>query len=158
MYAISASALLSAWEGGLRCSPNRRAQYLIDELLPNQSSDSTRIQSLGERNATLISLHRFLFGPELKGLAHCPNCERQLEFTSETPDVTSWITRTASPQQHELEVGNRRILYRFLNWTDLEAISGVEEASSARLILAARCVLEECSIQGDAGSAVLEEG
>ena len=157
MRTISASALLSAWEHGLQCSPNRRAQCLIDELLPNQVSDSTGTQSLGERNAALLSLHRSLFGRELKGLARCPMCEKQLEFASETPDVTSWGGRTAFSQQRELEVGNRRIRYRLLNWTDLEAISGMEEASSARQALAARCVLKQSTLPGDGDSTVPEE-
>lgn len=86
MRALSASELLGTWEQGLSRPPFQRALTLLAAACP-ETADTLAEFSLGQRDACLLTLREWTFGPQLVSLAVCPNCGERLELTFDVADL-----------------------------------------------------------------------
>ena len=141
----SASELLAVWEQGLAQPPAQRALALLAAACPDATPGALAELSIGQRDARLLALREWLFGPHVASLASCPGCGERLELGFDVADI-----RTPSPAQGEggegvtplsLTVDGYEVRFRLPNSLDLLALAGQEEGAAARRLLLDRCVL-----------------
>lgn len=80
MRALSATELLAVWERGLALSSVERALVLLGAACAEWSSAELARLSVGRRDALLLTLREWTFGPHLTSLADCPGCGERLEL------------------------------------------------------------------------------
>ncbi len=144
MRSLSVSELLAVWECGWTARPFERALALLSAATPERSPAALARVSLGCRDASLLRLREWLFGPELALLVSCPQCGQVLEVALPAASLRS------SPDDNLDEAAAREIgvlasdyevRCRPPNTEDLAACVGLDiPASRARLF--ARCVVE----------------
>jgi len=88
----------------------------------------------------LLYIRMQTFGPQLKSITECTNCNEKLEFEANTTE----LLETANDEQKEYDnnwkFNGYEIRFRLLNSQDLAAIAHCNDISSARKILIQRCI------------------
>jgi hypothetical protein len=143
MQGLSAAELLGVWELGLAQSPLQRALTLLAAAAPDIPPEALSNLSIGERDARLLTLREWTFGPQLNGLTTCPGCNERLELTFEVSDVRARTeSSTAEPGDAlSLCVADYEASFRLPNSLDLAAISVSQGIAASREFLFQRCVL-----------------
>src|SRR5688500_12576868 len=80
MHSLSASDLLKIWEAGSGRRPVEQALIMLHAALPNTTTDDLEKLTIGQRDALLLHLRGQTFGPQLQGVADCPQCHERLEL------------------------------------------------------------------------------
>jgi len=141
MQSISASRLLDIWERGSSDGPIQRAIFLLVAAFPEKSPMELAELCIGERDALLLAMREFIFGPVLNGSAVCPKCRERIEFDFDIESIKGHSSLKSS-EDLSGEYGEYRVRFRLPNTLDLEAISVHQEIKSARYQLLKRCLLE----------------
>jgi hypothetical protein len=145
MRALSTLELLSVWERGLAQPAAQRVLTLLAAACPDTAPDALAKLSIGQRDARLLTLREWTFGPRLASLTTCPGCGERLELTFNVTDI-----RLPSPSQGEggegveplsLSVADYEVRFRLPNSLDLAAIAGHEDVAPTRHLLLDRCLL-----------------
>jgi len=136
--AVSANAVLWAWETGQRRHPVDQALLLLQLAAPEQAWSDLAALSVGQRNSLLLQLREQLLGATLRCRVACPRCGVGLEFTLETVDLQS--RQTEELASREIVVAGVRIALRAPNSLDLAAVVGAPDLAAARMLLLQRCV------------------
>jgi hypothetical protein len=139
MRALSASELLDAWEQGLAQPPARRALTLLAAACPDTPADTLTELSVGQRDACLLTLREWTFGPQLAGLATCPGCGERLELSFGVADVR--VNSETAAETLSLAVDGYQVRFRLPNSLDLATVAGHEDITAARQALLTQCVL-----------------
>ena len=87
MRALATAELLETWERGLELSPPQRALAILGASTPNSGPEALGRLSVGERDACLLTLREWTFGPRLAGTAQCLQCGEAVEFVFHVADV-----------------------------------------------------------------------
>jgi hypothetical protein len=140
MYALSASALLEAWERGLGQQPIERALTLLAAASPDTPTDALARLSIGQRDAHLLSLREWLFGPALVSLVNCPNCGDRLELNFNVADIRVPLDGQP-PASMSLSVAGYQVQFRHPDSLDLSAVARDQDVSNGRRLLLERCLL-----------------
>jgi len=137
---LAASELLGIWEQNGDASPAARALALLGASCP-EDADELPALSVGARDSRLLALRELLFGTTLSVVATCPACREQLELSLRTDELR---VAAAEPTDEPfiVEPPGWRVRARLVNAGDLLAIANLTDASAARRLLLARCVLE----------------
>src|ERR1700730_3753991 len=130
MRALSASELLKVWERGLRDGPIRRALELLLAACPETGVAELERLSIGQRDALLLQLREWTFGPELTGTWACRQCREQIELTFDTDDLPAAEPSAATM----VEIDGYELQLRPLNSRDVAEASD-QDLSRARLRL-----------------------
>lgn len=147
MRAPSAAALLDVWEVGYNQPPPHQALLLLMAAEPETAPEHLANLSVGRRDAALLTLREWLFGPRLSGLATCPACHEQLEMEFDVADLRVGPGAEESSKRMELPVavGKRTFWFRVPNSIDLisvlETVQGDDEIERGRRDLLKRCLL-----------------
>lgn len=150
MRALSASELLAVWEQGLIQQPTQQALTLLAVACAGTPPEALAELSIGQRDARLLTLREWTFGPQLVSLATCPNCGERLELTFDVADLRAptstpaFYSQEANQDEVEalsLSVADYQVCFRLPNSLDLIAIAGYEDATASRRLLLARCLL-----------------
>ena len=143
MRALSASELLDIRERGLTQQPIQRALTLLAAACPETPPDALAKLSIGQRDAHLLTLREWVFGPQLVGLATCPGCGERLELTFNITDirVAPGPDPAESTEELSLNVAGYEIHFRLPNSLDLAAVAGSEQVAESRGRLLQRCLL-----------------
>ncbi len=143
MPSLTAAELLDVWERGQGQPPAQKALWLLAAAGPGVAPADFLRLPIGQRDAALLTLREWLFGPVLECVAACPQCGEQLELNFSTTDV-----RCESPPEQELNVAlaEQTLRLRLPNSADLLAIAACADSHTAQQMLMARCV-----INGDDG-------
>jgi hypothetical protein len=96
--------------------------------------------SIGQRDALLLRLREWTFGPQFISLATCPGCGERLELTFDATGLRAPAEVEATPEL-ELSVADYAMRFRLLNSLDLIALGG-EDLTTARRLLLKRCLLQ----------------
>lgn len=140
MHALSAPELLEAWEGGLGQLPLQRALTLLAAACSDTPLEVLEHLSLGQRDARLLMLREWTFGPQLVSLAMCPGCQERLELTFNVADLR--VVPAAEPGETlSLNVGGYAMRFRLPNSQDLAMIAHRSDGATTRQILLGRCLL-----------------
>lgn len=145
MRTLNAAELLAVWERGLHQPLIRRILGLLGAACPESSEDVLAALSLGRRDARLLQLREWLFGPELTLVVSCPACSGQLESTFNIADIRCEprceIDQVGSNTQ-TLDIDGYRLTFRVPASRDLLALDSFTGEMSARQVLLARCILD----------------
>ncbi|PYX00263.1 MAG: phage baseplate protein [Acidobacteria bacterium] len=144
MRPLSVSELLAVWERGWSARPFERALALLSAATPECSPATLAGVSLGRRDASLLQLREWVFGPDLALVATCPHCGQSLEMAVPAGSLRSspsYRSDAAAGREIEVAAGDHEIRCRPPNSEDLLACVGLESAAR-RGRLFERCVLE----------------
>ena len=150
MRALSASQLLGVWERERTAPLFQRALTLLAAASPETPSDVLARLSIGQRDARLLTLRGWIFGPQLVGQIMCPRCGKALELTFGVEDIRAAPTSSPSPYQGEggkevealsLRVADYEVRFRLPNSLDLAIVAGCEDVAVTRKLLIERCLL-----------------
>jgi hypothetical protein len=140
MRALSVFELLRVWERGLTQTPAQRALTLLAAACPDTQPDALARLSVGQRDARLLTLREWTFGPQLVSLAACPACGERLELTFDVAEIR--VASEVEPVEAlSLSLDDHEVRFRLPNSLDLAAIAGHEDAVEARRLLLERCLL-----------------
>jgi hypothetical protein len=140
MEGLTAADVLNVWEHGRHQSPEQRAILLLAASQPEQSSAQVAALSIGRRDAQLLSLREWTFGPHASCLADCPQCALRVQI-----DLTLDDLRVPMPDPAEswaITVGEAEVRYRLPTSLDLIAVARLGEVGAIRNALLERCLAE----------------
>jgi hypothetical protein len=137
----------------MQSSP-RRAAALLRAAWPDASEDDVLKWSIGLRDARLLTLRRWLFGPDLAVVASCPSCGEPVESNFRVdevllaPEGQSLASRGGT---HVIERQGYTVTFHAPRSSDLLALTEAPIGSklTAREQLLAHCVID---VRGDNGA------
>ena len=132
--------LLDTWEAGLAAREQHRTLLLHALARPGAALDRLRAVPVGERDADLCGLRRYLFGDELALRVACRACGAELEFALAARDLVAAAPSIDGAAVHELTDGEWAVRFRLPTVADLDAASEAGP-DAARRVLLARCVV-----------------
>jgi hypothetical protein len=138
MRSLTAAEILRAWERGLTQSPNQRALELLSQVYPQASSDWLSGLSIGRRDAELLALREYTFGPEMAAVAVCPQCGGRLDINLNAAEMRS-VCASEPEDTVALTVAGYELQFRLPNSEDLEALNR-NEVDGGRKQLLDRCL------------------
>ena len=141
MRPLSAQELLDAWERGVGESPVRRALVLLAAACPGVAPEDLARESVGRRDARLLTLREWTFGPRLVSVASCPVCAERLETAFDVADIRVGSFEEGPQEPLALTVGGAELTFRLPDSTDLAALSSTASVDGARRRLLDRCLL-----------------
>jgi len=140
MHTPSAAELLDVWERGLAQPLIERALGLLAVAYLETARESIAHWSIGQRDAGLLRLREALIGPQLTGLATCPQCGDQLELAFNVSDILAQPAEGA--ESYALDIAGYAVQFRLPDSTDVTAIAAETDLRPARQQLFCRCVLQ----------------
>ncbi len=137
--------LLNVWERALEQDSFDRTLTLLSICGVSEPDELT----VGEADRCLLNLREVIFGPEIRGVARCPQCGNALELSVNASSVLSEKTDTAA----ELGVGELGYDARFRipRLKDLKALQAEEPEQWQRVLL--RQCLSSLTCEGRAVAA-----
>jgi hypothetical protein len=148
MRALSSEELLQAWEQGLNLSGAERALILLGAAGRDSPEEDPAQYSVGERDARLLTLREWTFGPEVSAVTQCPKCSDALELNFRVGDLRArGAERTPMPARPPaplaLEDGDYSVKFRLPNSHDLRALQSASDVAVKRdERILQRCLLE----------------
>ena len=140
MRPLSAQQLLHVWEDGHGQLPVTRALLLLACACPDESWDALAALPLGRRDARLLTLREWAFGPQVCCLARCPACGERLELTFPVEAVRVEAALLASTDLG-LEMDGYEVAFRLPDSTDMAALHDRGDGTAIRRHLLTRCLL-----------------
>jgi hypothetical protein len=125
MRVFSAQELLDAWERGLAEPPVRRALILVAAACPEATFEDLARESVGRRDARLLTLREWTFGPRLVSLASCPACGERLETAFDVADIRT--PEGGAEEPLALTTGGYELTFRLPNSLDVSAMAMTTE-------------------------------
>jgi len=141
MRALSTSELLRVWEQGHGEPPYCRALLLLSAAYPEQSPDALAKISIGGRDARLLTLREWTFGPRLTGVTACPACSERLEIKMNVDDLRT-TAHEATCEEFNLELDGYHVDFRLPSTVDLKEAYACENSESMRMAIIQRCILK----------------
>jgi len=136
MRPLTAAELMDHWETGLQQSLLERSLGLLATACAIDSNQAAAL-SIGERDARLLQLREWLFGPRLLNMAYCPHCAEQVEWEATVQQLRlQAYALSTNMDPRLLETSGYTIRYRLPNTLDICA------AHTNAAALLQRCILE----------------
>lgn len=149
MRVLSASELLDIWEEGQAHQPIQRGMMLLTAACPETAPGVLEKLPVGERDAKLMTLREWTFGPQLSSVITCPRCGERLELNFNIADI-----RTAPPSSSgdreetderdevlRLCIDDYEVSFRLPTTLDLRASAESEDVAQSRRLLLQRCLV-----------------
>jgi len=140
MHPLSAHEILQVWEQGQRQHSVGRALTMLAAACPDMMQDKLACISIGQRDASLLTLREQTFGSALNCFAECMQCQERTEFTINVADIR--VASNSGEQMNEMTVDGFDLRFRLLNSLDLACIIKCNEPEEARKLLVQRCLLQ----------------
>lgn len=155
MRPLATKEVLRIWE-------NSRNQSLLDKSinLLRVSCSGSGIEdpaalSIGERDAMLLQLREWLFGPNLLNVADCPECHEQVEWVTSISDLQESSSEEKTPvSAFSLDTDNYHIQFRVPNSYDIAKVISYPDYRLNPGKLLSDCIIE---IQKDNKSCSFED-
>ena len=117
-----------------------RALTLLAAACPDITWEGLAHLAIGQRDALLLTLREWTFGPQLAGLGTCPGCQERLELACRVDDL-----RVAPAGEVEevlsLHVAGYEVRFRLPNSLDLAAVASQADVATIRRRMLDRCLL-----------------
>jgi hypothetical protein len=139
MRALSVPELLGVWESGLAQGPVDRALMLLAAACPDTPWDALATLSIGRRDASLLTLREWTFGPSMSSVVVCPQCGQKVELSFDVSDVR--VENAVGTPEIAVAVAGYELQIRLPNSTDLSAIAREPGADRQRRLLFERCLI-----------------
>jgi hypothetical protein len=140
MNSLSPYDILTVWEQGHGRVPFEKALLLARLARPDTSVDELADIPIAERELMLLGLRESTLGPRLNAFAACPACSQELEFELGILELREKVSRPVEPR--EAAIGKFRFRLRRPSTSDLAGIASEGDLPTARIALAARCIVE----------------
>ena len=144
MSVLSGQMVIQAWEWGQRQHPIDQALTILTLAFAGTTRDGWAALSIGQRDAHLLTIYEQTFGPQLDGIADCPQCQETLEFTLAVSNIRVAAQIGQTDGVYQLATDGYAVKFRLPNSFDLALIArqhGIDSAlATARSILINRCV------------------
>lgn len=140
----TALELLTVWENSIDQTLLQKTLNLLSIACPEIDIDSVAELSIGERDARLLLLREWLFGPQLINMADCPECSMRIEWDTVIKDIRLQpIQQQNTEKEFSLEVDEFSIRFRLPNSFDISTVfaNGAEQPSTPAKLLTL-CLLE----------------
>jgi len=148
----TAQEMLDAWERGLAESPVQRALALVSAACPETAPEDLARESVGRRDARLLALREWAFGPRLVSVTDCPSCGERLETSFDVAEIRIQEPAAAPAEPLSVSVEGYELTFRLPDSRDLAALAepsppiGVD---GARRRLFERCLVAARSPEGE---------
>lgn len=137
--------LLTVWENSIDQTLLQKTLNLLSLACPEIDSDSVARLSIGERDARLLLLREWLFGPQLINMADCPECSMRIEWNTDIKDIRLQPIQQQQNTKREfsLDVDEFSIRFRLPNSFDILTVfaNGAEQPATPSKLLTL-CLLE----------------
>ncbi len=141
MRPLSVQELLGIWERGLAARPCERALAILSAASPESSYAALARASIGSRDASLMRVREWAFGPDLAVLANCPRCHQPVEAALRIDSLRLPPDARTAGAGDSTTCGGYQVRCRPPNSEDLLTCAGADP-DSARRALFACCVIE----------------
>lgn len=145
MRPLVARDILAIWERGQHQTPLDRALTILIIALPERTRRELAALSIGERDATLLSLHQSSFGTRLRGWGRCPDCSNKLTIELDPADL---MVRGPEAAVFEARIEGIELRFRLPSSLDLAAVAHFSDLEVARGRVFERCVIEARDAEG----------
>jgi hypothetical protein len=139
MRPLSAHDVLRVWERGRGQQNLERAIAILADTSPDLTREQIYRLPVGERDLRLLELREQTFGPHLSGLAQCPSCGAELEFSLNAQELR--LPSAAPPETIDLHAGGRELTLRRPDTEDLAIAAECSDEDETAHVLARRCVI-----------------
>jgi hypothetical protein len=132
---------MTVWEHGVSQPWDQRALALLAVACADDKQPEELGQlSIGQRDASLLTLREQTFGPQMTGIAPCPACGELLEFGIDAADIR--VTPTLEPATTiDLSHAGYEVRFRLPNSLDLTSLDPNADTQKNRQRLLTRCVV-----------------
>jgi hypothetical protein len=113
---------------------------LLAAACPEDTPEALARLSIGRRDARLLKLRSWTFGPQLSSVVECPACGERLEFTMDGEAILDGDA--PAPEITEFQVAGYQGKFRLPNTQDLAAVAGLQDQDAAFRALLTACLLE----------------
>ena len=141
MRPLSAYELLKVWEEGQVGPSYRQAFLLLVAACTEETPEEILKLSIGSRDARLLTLREWTFGPALTSLTVCPACSERLEFSLNVADICISLSEPKK-QVLQLEIDDFSIDFRLPNTGDLIEVGRSSDLGQIQVMLVERCVCD----------------
>lgn len=152
MRPLNATELLNVWEYGLNQPILQRALIIIAAASPELDSHAVAKLSIGTRDARLLQLREWMFGPLLLNTAQCPQCGERVEWEGKTTDLRIQDVGDAnSAEEFSLEVDGYQLRFRLPTSLDIAAVMALVQSDSdnSDSTIGATALLKRCVVSVD---------
>lgn len=155
MRPLSTAELLTTWEYGLSQPPVWQALGLLAAANPDTPWEELARLPIGQRDAGLLHLRQWTFGPEMTALANCPKCGERVELSLAVADLLSTGDghqttgagglgpghNNEEDEPLRLEWKGYEVVYRLPNSLDMLVLAEEVAAEAAGFRLLEQCLL-----------------
>lgn len=142
---LDAAELLAVWERGYSLPPTERALALVAAASPETPPDELAALPVGRRDAALLRLRAWTFGPEITATADCPACGERVELTAAVDELLVADPLGPRPEPAApitLSAGGCSLVLRPLDSRDLASLPATADLDERRRELLRRAVLD----------------
>ena len=138
MRSFSAADLLDLWEQGMGLHAIDHALLVLRYACPEQAYEKLTTLSLGQRDALLFKVRRYIFGNRLDACTECPSCRERLEFALSC-DALMGEEKIQEGLVKTITVEGIEFALRCPDSRDAAAAAASENVEAAKRVLLARC-------------------
>jgi hypothetical protein len=158
MRPLTPPMLLAVWDSAAALPAAGRALALVAAAYPEQSPEALARLSVGRRDACLLTLREWAFGPDMESLADCPRCGDRLELSFQLADIrVPQVSETEPPDTVSLSLGDGELRFRLPDSRDLEALAEAGEGIDGVSMLLGRCLLPDHDGRADRSPGLLPD-
>lgn len=139
MRALSGGDLLAVWDLGPGQGLVERTLALLSTAC-DQSPDALAGLTIGQRDARLLTLREWAFGPRASGILACAGCGQQLELTFDLAEVRAEAPERAG-DAGSITMAGYEVEFRPPDSADLLAAVDESDPGRLRARLLERCIL-----------------
>jgi len=140
MRPLTTPELLRVWEHGLNRPLVERSLDLIRTASTAGEAEAADL-SIGQRDARLLQLREWMFGPKLANTAVCPYCAERVEWENDVRDLRLQPIMPAAAPVFELETDGFHITFRLPSTADITVLDNRLSETDNTAALLHQCLL-----------------
>jgi hypothetical protein len=120
MRPLTSSELLTVWERGLNQTLIQKTLTLLHHACPEMDQEDLAKLSVGQRDARLLKIRAWMFGPIFKNIADCPKCSELVEWETQMNDLQLIAEKnTEFPKEYDMEMADYKLRFRLPDTNDI---------------------------------------
>ncbi|MEX6688174.1 hypothetical protein QTN47_11745 [Danxiaibacter flavus] len=139
MRSLTAPELLQVWENGLQHSQTDRSLALLQYASSKDDTNPATL-SIGQRDARLLQLRKWMFGSKLLNTAVCPSCGEKVEWENDVNDFM--LQHSHATSDFQIKVDDFELRFRLPVSADIKQVQKGCTDEENELILLRQCLLE----------------